>query len=712
MPLDQPVAIVVLNRNQAEYTRDCLASLGRIDYRIFRIIVVDNGSAGAALGGVAREFPYVDFLWLPENLGVAGGRNAGLRAALANHPAYVLLLDNDTLVAPDFLSPLVARMESDPGLGAVQPKIYFDQPPDRICSAGGKFYPRISHYRHPGSGHFDGPQFESVPEIDIVSGCASLMRAEVFRKIGLLDETFGPYCHEDIDWSLRLKAAGYRMACEPAAKIWHRAPFQPQYSAAKLRELAKGHILFLRFHTRWFDRPASALWIGVHLLRRYWWPALKKLDWKSVASVFAGIRAGLRQERRPIPRGDFADPASQLPHRRATDLAEKAAQAAAKKKVLLLGVLAPFDSGPARVYRTLLESPWAGNFQVRFLDLQFARDVADFERLRPQKFLHLLGYLLRTAGWLAGERYHALCLPLSTNRNAFLKDSLFAGLGFLFQVPVIVFEHGTNIPALYARSGPGMRWLMRGTLGRVAHFVVLAECLKFNFAPFAPAEKITAVHLGLAPLAPLPRRRNEGNCGKFRVLFLSTLLHLKGPLTLLEALASIHRTRQDFRCTLAGGWGSDASVMQPLIAHHIAAGQLEKAVSLPGAVDGQRKLDLLGDADLFVFPTLGDSYGIVLLEAMRAGLPIVASRVGAVPEIVSDGSNGFLCEPGKADELAEKIVALLDHPELCRQMSANNRRRFEQFFTAEQFAGRMAGVFDSVIAEAEDAFKHPEAAGI
>ena len=705
--MNQPVAIVILNRNQPEYTRDCLASLGQIDYRHFRMIVVDNGSSDASLGRVAMEFPHVDFLWLPENLGVAGGRNAGLRAALASQPEYVLFLDNDTLVAPDFLNHLVARMESDHRLGAVQPKIYFADPPSRICSAGGKLYPRISHYRHPGSGQPDGPAFEQFREIDIVSGCAGLMRAEVFRKIGLLDETFGPYCHEDIDWSLRLKAAGYRMALEPAARVWHRCPLKPQPGPGKLRELTKGHILFLRFHTRWFDLPASLAWIGLHLLRRFFWPAFKKMDWNSVVSVFAGIGAGVRQQPLPIPGVDAhnAFPVQSSPP-------AAAAEKIGEKKIILLGVLAPFDSGPARVYRTLLDSRFSGRFQIRFLDLQFARDLSDFESLRPQKFLKLVWYLLRTAGWLAADRCHALCIHLSTNRNAFLKDSLFAWLGFLFRVPAVVFEHGTNIPALYERSGPGMRWFMRSTLRRISRFVVLADSLKFNFEAFAPPEKITAVHLGIDPISPYPRRRELGHGGKFQVLFLSALLHLKGPTTLLGALAKIRKARQDFHCTIAGGWGADAAAMQPAIARQIAIAELGEHVAFTGAVDGQAKLNLFQNADLFVFPTLGDSYGIVLLEAMRAGLPIVASRVGAVPEIVHEGTNGLLCEPGNAEELAEKIAYLMDRPELRRQMADNNRRRFEQFFTAEQFAARMADVFDSVIAETDGAVKQPAAVQI
>lgn len=703
------VSIIVLNLNQAEYTRDCLRSLQRVDFPCFQILVVDNGSSDDSLRQVAREFPNVDFIWLTENCGVAGGRNAGLRHVLANQPDYVLFLDNDTLVAPDFLTPLVTRMNADLRIGAVQPKIYFANPPDRICSVGGKLYPRISHYRHPGSGRPDSARFQSATEIDILSGCAALIRARVFGETGLLDETFSPYCHEDIDWSVRLSAAGYRLWFEPAAKVWHRVSSQPQTSAHKLRELSKGHMLFLRLHTKFFDLPASILWIGFHMSRRYLLPALARKDWQSAFAVFAGVWAGARQDRLPIPWAAVNSQPGAQQQSPAISLLQKSPQ---KKKVLLIGVLGPFDSGPARVYQTLLTSRFMDCFQVRYLDVQFARSVADFERVRPQKFLKLVGYLLRTVFWLTGGDYNALCIHLSTNRNAFLKDSLFAWLGFVFRVPVVVFEHGTNIPALYERGGRTLRWVMRATLRRVARYVVLADCLGFNFKPFVSSDRIVSVHLGISPLSDSAAQSDVRQSDCLRILYLSALLQSKGLLVLLEALPKLLQYRKDVRCIVAGGWGKDSEVVRRRSAEMLSNGHLEEFVSMVGPVEGADKLSLLGSANLFVFPTLADSYGIVLLEAMRAGLPIVATRVGAIPEILIEGTNGLLCEAGNPEDLAEKILFLMERPALRRQMSKNNRERFAKVFTAEKFAGRMIDVFTSVFEESNGRVKHAAAVEI
>lgn len=694
--MSKTVAVLILNHNQTEYTRDCLASLQLIDYPSFRILVVDNGSVDDSLRQVAQEFPRVEFLWLTENLGVAGGRNAGLRETLGSEPEYILFLDNDTLVAPDFLTRLVTRIDSDPGIGAVQPKIFFADPPNRICSVGGKMYPRISHYQHPGSGHFDSPKFQDAREIDIVSGCAGLMRTKVFDKIGLLDESYSPYCHEDVDWSVRIRNAGYRLVVEPAAMVWHRISTQPRASAEKLRYLAKGHVLFLRFHTRFYDLPASVLWVCVHMSRRYLLPAVACRDWKSAAAVFAGIRAGVRQKRRliewPPTKGWPVRPKEQ----------STASSLLPERRIFLVGVLGPFDSGPTRVYETLLKSHFVDHFQVRFLDLQFARNVADFERIRPQKFLRLLGYLLQTTYWLARERYDALCIHLSTNRNAFLKDSLFAWLGFLFGVPVVVLEHGTNIPALYQKSGRVVQWFMNATLRRVARCIVLAECLKFNFEPFLPPERIVSAYLGIESVASVKALSEVTDTSdQVTVLYLSTLLESKGFLVLLMALPKILAKHNNVRVVVAGGWGWDSTKVKAEVEHFLCHENRADAVSFLGPVQGNEKLRILRTASVFVHPTLVDTAPLVLLEAMRAGLPIVATDVGAIPEIVPDGVNGLICEKGNPDDLAQKILYLVGRPILRQQMSKESLERFENLFTAEKFAGRMIEIFESVFADTD-----------
>jgi glycosyltransferase involved in cell wall biosynthesis len=405
--------------------------------------------------------------------------------------------------------------------------------------------------------------------------------------------------------------------------------------------------------------------------------------------VFSGLRLGMREERRPIekPAGEQPEFSRQNP---------PTVSPQPRKKVFLLGVLGPFDSGPTRVYEALLKSQFTQCFDVHFLDLRFATNVADFEKVRVAKFLRLAWYLWITFYELLRGGYSALCIPLSTNRNAFIKDALFAWIGFLFGVPVIILEHGTNIPALYDRSGTLVRWWMRSTLKRTARCLVLADCLKFNFEQFLPTTQVISVYLGIDELSVRHRQMKSGQKDQVTVLYLSTLVESKGILVFLEAISQVVKARDNIQFVVAGGWGRDETVVKSRVDEWLSADNLRSRVSFIGPVQGEQKMRVLLEADLFVLPTLLDTAPLVVLEAMRAGLPIISTDVGAIPEIVLDGQNGQICAKGNADQLAEKILYLADRPDLRQRMSQNNLRRFEDLFTTEKFASRMIDVFESV----------------
>ena len=98
-------------------------------------------------------------------------------------------------------------------------------------------------------------------------------------------------------------------------------------------------------------------------------------------------------------------------------------------------------------------------------------------------------------------------------------------------------------------------------------------------------------------------------------------------------------------------------------------------------------------ADIFIFPTLRDVFGLVLLHAMAEGLPIVASREGTVPEIVPDATNSLLVEKGDAKALADKALLLADDSRLRQKMGQANRRRFEEKYTIEKYGQAMINAF-------------------
>lgn len=242
------VAIVILCYNGVEDTLACLRSLQALDYPAgaFELVVVDNASADGTSEAVRRTFPQVAVIETSANLGYAAGNNVGLRHALAGGHAYALLLNNDTEVAPDFLSHLVEVAESDCSVGAAGPTIYYAERPDLIWSAGGVVDWRRGMSRMRGIGERDQGQYAEVSEVDFATGCALLMRRTALEQVGLLDERFFMY-YEETEWCARLPRVGMRTVHVPQARLWHKIPVADRVDKPYVAYyMTRNRLLFLR----------------------------------------------------------------------------------------------------------------------------------------------------------------------------------------------------------------------------------------------------------------------------------------------------------------------------------------------------------------------------------------------------------------------------------------------------------------------------------
>src|SRR5262249_29207310 len=155
----------VLNTNHREDTLQCLASLSQSTYRNHKILVLDNASKDGSVEAVRTLFPAVEIIQLPENHGYAGNNNVGIQAALAQSADWILVLNEDTTLAPDCLAQLVEAGESSPQIGIVGPLVYHYDEPDVIQSAGGRLG-RGWESQHIGKNEADCGQFAEPHPVD------------------------------------------------------------------------------------------------------------------------------------------------------------------------------------------------------------------------------------------------------------------------------------------------------------------------------------------------------------------------------------------------------------------------------------------------------------------------------------------------------------------------------------------------------------------
>ena len=218
------VAFVILNWNQFDLTADCLRSLQRQDYPNYQVLIVDNGSTDGSGEMIRDQFPWTEVLILPENVGYAKGNNVGIRHVLLSSCEYIFLLNNDTEVASDMLSKLVAVAESTPKAGIIGPTMYYFSPPDVIWSGENHVEWRRGAIRRVSMGdHVSNEMLETLPvsEIDHVDSCAALVRRQVFESIGFMDEDYF-ISYVDIDFDIRAKRAGFKVLYVPDAMMWHK----------------------------------------------------------------------------------------------------------------------------------------------------------------------------------------------------------------------------------------------------------------------------------------------------------------------------------------------------------------------------------------------------------------------------------------------------------------------------------------------------------
>jgi len=207
------VAVVILNWNGWKDTLSCLASLQRLDYPDFNLLVVDNASTDDSVAQIKKAMPGVELLQTGANLGFGGGCNAGIRHVLNKGVDYVWLVNSDAVADPAALSALVRVADKNPLLGSVGSVLYEEGQIDKIqLWGGGRVNLWTGQSRH---------QLHSRP-LDFISGASVLLRRNALEDIGLFDSlTFFMYW-EDTDLHFRLRKAGWQLAVAEDSRLWHK----------------------------------------------------------------------------------------------------------------------------------------------------------------------------------------------------------------------------------------------------------------------------------------------------------------------------------------------------------------------------------------------------------------------------------------------------------------------------------------------------------
>ena len=355
-------------------------------------------------------------------------------------------------------------------------------------------------------------------------------------------------------------------------------------------------------------------------------------------------------------------------------------------RILVVGQTPPPYHGQAIAIRLFLDGAYR-SIQLVHVRMAFSRASGEVGRFRFRK----LAVLLRLMTAIIVQRFFRQTLvlyypPAGPDRVPLVRDMLLLGVvRRLFKRTVFHF-HATGVSTLYERLSPAGQWFFR----RAYFNPDLAICLSpltTADAEFIRARRVAIVPNGVEDIAP--GQAAAPKAVSARLLYAGTLRETKGIVDLLESCRILKGTGLGFDLVLMGRFQPEEFAAE--FARQVRNAGLEQQVKCVGELLDVAKQRAYAEASVFCFPTYyeAETFPLVLLEAMAAGLPIVATDWRGIPGIVKDGTNGFLVPPRDPAALALKIGLLLREEQLRQAMGKAGRNMYEEQYTVERFRRNM-----------------------
>ncbi len=354
------------------------------------------------------------------------------------------------------------------------------------------------------------------------------------------------------------------------------------------------------------------------------------------------------------------------------------------RRILIYGQLPPPFHGTNIMTQTFLRALKELGYQAKISSKRFSRRIEEVNKIKPAKAGRYFRYFWRFLSDVRQGDADLIVYFLSSQPAGLVAELPFVLFSQIFRIPYVLYLHTRGYGRLYSRS-----LLFRVIIKRVFHpasaCFVLGERLKQEIQFFF-LKKIFILPNCIEE-HDLPLRISVSEMT--RVLYLSNISESKGILTLMESIPRVIQASPNMQFVIAGPWQDPAA--KKAVFEFINGQGIQSFVKFLGPLYGKDKDKLLSSSDIFVFPSHYplEAMSLVVLEAMRAGLPVVTSDIGALPEVVLDGKTGFVIPPHDPESLAEKILRLAQEPRLRGQMGQESRKRFHDHFSFAVYKKRV-----------------------
>lgn len=350
-----------------------------------------------------------------------------------------------------------------------------------------------------------------------------------------------------------------------------------------------------------------------------------------------------------------------------------------REKILLLGKMPPPYYGTSFSMEVISKSRLFKDYRIIPFNVNVNHELNDIGSISTGKILRNFVLYVKLIASIIRHRPGLVHIPISQSSAGFIKDSVFILISRLCLRKVLLHLHGSNFLNWMKSTNAIVRRYAEAVLKLSGGVIVLGQSLVYLFEKHYPKDRIFVVPNGADFCFP----RIPGHEEKVRILYLANLQHSKGITDIVDAckILSYEFGLSNYTLDVAGQWRDTPTEKY--------CREKQRSLDLPinflGPAGRKEKYLLYAKAQAFVFtPRKPEGHPWVIVEAMAAGLPIVTTPMGAIPESVKNGMNGFLVQPENPGQIAMKLKALIESEELRDKMGKMSRRLYLESFTEEK----------------------------
>jgi glycosyltransferase involved in cell wall biosynthesis len=370
-------------------------------------------------------------------------------------------------------------------------------------------------------------------------------------------------------------------------------------------------------------------------------------------------------------------------------------------RILILGQFPPSSGGICTNLQNLLGSPLKAKYD-------FLKFPTGSEKYGKAGYFEegLLWKILRTAGGcfkyivtLVTNRPDAAHINTSISSFSLRRDLFFLGLTRLFGVKVLFQIHGGRLDEFLEKKSFFSKQVILKMLRMADQIAVLSSLQKSAFKKFDFPHKVMIVPniVDASQFSQNSQRKALGDKPEQQIviLFITPIFFKrKGVWEILEAIPQVVQGHKNVKFVFVGADQEESAMRK-----YCSENRLQSYVEFPGRRFGQAIIDSYHSADIFLLPSYKEGFPLTILEAMAAGLPVISTPVGAIPEVIDDGINGFLVPPRDSQALAAKISLLIENKRLRETMAENNKAKVREKYDLRPVSEIFNAIYQELIRE-------------